>query len=110
MKIVITVPGHLTNNPRVVEALGRLLAKSRGCTICPAQGQWIDQGGRNVLEPVEQHHFCFAGPAVAHDWGAIDHAVRCVVMALYDVGEQAVMVERFGRSYLCTLYIKENTR
>lgn len=107
MKIVITVPGHLSNNNGVAEAIGLLLEKSGGVTVCPAQGQWLDPHGALVLEPVEQYHFCFAGPDTAHDWGTIDHAVHCVAMALFEAGEQAVLVEHFGRGYRCNIFTKE---
>lgn len=108
MKIVITVPGHLTNNPGVIEALGLLLAKAGGMTACPAQGQWVDAEGALVIEPVEQYHFCFIGPAAAHDLGVIDHAVYCVAMALFEAGEQAVLVEHYGSGYRCNIFHKED--
>ena len=104
MKIVITVPGHLTYNAAVEPALHDLMKLAGGVTVCPAQGQWVDPDGRTIIEPVEQYHFAFPGPAVGRDAASIDHTVRKVCKALIASGEQAVMVERYDQRYIVNLY------
>lgn len=104
MKIVITVPGGVAGVPAVSRALRAIEDLAGGVTLCRAQGQWRDPNGHTIIEPVEQHHFCFTGPAAAHDWGLIDHHVHAVCLAMFEAGEQSVLVEKYGRSYHVNLY------
>lgn len=105
MKIVITVPGSVAGVPVVSAALLALEDLAGGATLCPAQGLWRDPNGHTIIEPVEQHHFCFVGPERWRALDSINHATRQVCRALIEVGEQAVLVEYFRpQGYNVVLY------
>ena len=93
MKIVITVPGGVAGVPAVSEALLAVEDLAGGVTLCHAQGQWRNPHGHTIIEPVEQHHFCFIGPERWRAVDSINHAVRQVCRAMLGAGEQAVLVE-----------------
>jgi len=105
MKIVITVPGHLTAQPAIEDAIDALVKLAGGVTVCPAQGRWIDPDGRTHIEPVEQYHFCFIGGEEYIDYDAINAAERDVVAKILHAGEHAVLVEYHrARAYNCVIY------